>query len=515
MKLESAILNVSLVLTLTLQAAWGLDAPQPPADVVQPELGLISRADKEVGTNASAETEEESNQKEFRDIVKVGGDVVLKADQTSKDVVVVRGSATIDGTIEGDLVVVLGAATVNGTIKGDMVVVLGSAKLGPKAEVKRGATIVGGKLDADPEAKIGGQRVEITAAKVPGLGPLTDWFKHGFFLARPLPPQVGWVWIVAIVMFLINLLLCVMFPRPIQACIDRVEKNPIGSFFSGILALILFSPLAILLVATGVGIVIIPFLVCALVVAYLFGKVAVYRYAGLQIVRPMSSAVAQSALLTLVAGTVIFYLLYMVPVIGFVVWGVAGVWGLGAVLLAAIGSFRRERTSPASGASNSGTAPAFAMPLAGSNPPPISAEPTVPLAGSNPPIITTESTLPRVGFWLRFLASVLDLLLIGTISAWMHLPRWFLILFGIYHLAMWTWKGTTIGGIVLGIKVVRVDGRPLGFAVALIRCLASVFSAMALFVGFFWAGWSREKQSWHDKIAGTIVVKVPKAMSLV
>jgi len=33
---------------------------------------------------------------------------------------------------------------------------------------------------------------------------------------------------------------------------------------------------------------------------------------------------------------------------------------------------------------------------------------------------------------------------------------------------------------------------------------------VVLGLGFFWAGWSREKQSWHDKIADTIIVKLPK-----
>jgi hypothetical protein len=398
-------------------------------------------------------------------------------------------------------VVVAGSATVNGEIKGDMVVVLGSAKLGPQAKVKGDAVVVGGSLDADPDAKIDGKRVEVSGLNVPGWNWLTEWLKDGLFLARPLPPRLGWVWALAGVIFLINLLLCLMFPRPIQACIEQVEKNPIGSFFTGFLTLILFGPLLVLLAATGIGIVIIPFLLCAMIVAYVIGKVVVYRYAGQQLVRPMSPGVAQSALVTLVAGTVIFYLLYTVPVVGFVAWGVAGLWGMGAVLMAAIGSFRREKEK-----SDSAAGILSSMTLATSS----IAEP-----GSSPPAIPTEVSLPRVGFWLRFVASALDLLLIGTISAWMHMPPLFLILFGIYHVAMWTWKGTTIGGIVMGIKVVRTDGRPLGFAVALIRCLSSVFSAMALFLGFFWAGWSREKQSWHDKIAGTIIVKVPKGMSLV
>jgi uncharacterized RDD family membrane protein YckC len=74
--------------------------------------------------------------------------------------------------------------------------------------------------------------------------------------------------------------------------------------------------------------------------------------------------------------------------------------------------------------------------------------------------------------------------------------------------------GMTVGGIVMGIKLVRVDGRPVDLGVALVRAAASIFSALILGLGFFWAGWNREKQSWHDKIAGTVMVKVPKGVAL-
>jgi uncharacterized RDD family membrane protein YckC len=79
---------------------------------------------------------------------------------------------------------------------------------------------------------------------------------------------------------------------------------------------------------------------------------------------------------------------------------------------------------------------------------------------------------------------------------------------------MWTWKGTSVGKICLGLKIVRTDGTPIDFAVALVRSLAACFSFIVFFLGFFWAGWDRDKQSWHDKIAGTVVVQVPKGVSL-
>jgi uncharacterized RDD family membrane protein YckC len=45
--------------------------------------------------------------------------------------------------------------------------------------------------------------------------------------------------------------------------------------------------------------------------------------------------------------------------------------------------------------------------------------------------------------------------------------------------------------------------------------LAAVFSTMVMFVGFLWIAWDKEKQGWHDKIAGTVVVRLPHTQSLV
>jgi len=61
----------------------------------------------------------------------------------------------------------------------------------------------------------------------------------------------------------------------------------------------------------------------------------------------------------------------------------------------------------------------------------------------------------------------------------------------------------------------KILSTPIDFPVALVRCLAAFFSAIVALLGFFWAGWDKEKQSWHDKIAGTIKVRVPRGISLV
>jgi uncharacterized RDD family membrane protein YckC len=69
--------------------------------------------------------------------------------------------------------------------------------------------------------------------------------------------------------------------------------------------------------------------------------------------------------------------------------------------------------------------------------------------------------------------------------------------------------------VVLGLKVVRQDGQPITFAISLVRALAAAFSIVVLFLGFLWVAWDPGKEGWHDKIAGTAVIKLPRTMPLV
>ena len=83
-----------------------------------------------------------------------------------------------------------------------------------------------------------------------------------------------------------------------------------------------------------------------------------------------------------------------------------------------------------------------------------------------------------------------------------------------YHVAFWAWKGTTLGGIICNLRVVGTHGGELRFVDALVRGLTSVFSIAALGIGCLWMLQDPERQMWHDKIAGTLVVKVPREVVL-
>jgi uncharacterized RDD family membrane protein YckC len=67
--------------------------------------------------------------------------------------------------------------------------------------------------------------------------------------------------------------------------------------------------------------------------------------------------------------------------------------------------------------------------------------------------------------------------------------------------------GQTIGKMIFGLRVVRLDGQPLTFLRALARTLSYAPSAVPFFLGFFWVGLTSGKRSWHDRISGTMVTR--------
>ncbi|TFG37608.1 MAG: RDD family protein [Syntrophobacterales bacterium] len=68
--------------------------------------------------------------------------------------------------------------------------------------------------------------------------------------------------------------------------------------------------------------------------------------------------------------------------------------------------------------------------------------------------------------------------------------------------------GQTPGKKLLGLKVIEIDGKDMTFGVAFLRWVGYIISKLALFLGFIWIAFDGRKQGWHDKIAGTYVIRV-------
>ena len=71
--------------------------------------------------------------------------------------------------------------------------------------------------------------------------------------------------------------------------------------------------------------------------------------------------------------------------------------------------------------------------------------------------------------------------------------------------------GQTPGDAALSIRVVDVrdnPGQPIGYGRAVVRFLVSLVSAIVFFLGYLWMLWDPHKQTWHDKAAGSVPVRL-------
>ena len=135
-----------------------------------------------------------------------------------------------------------------------------------------------------------------------------------------------------------------------------------------------------------------------------------------------------------------------------------------------------------------------------------------------------------VGFFMRLLASVIDTLglfaiivplgwsqfrtafdparpislhqggLFGFLINWVLLPALVML--------FWRFRGGTPGKMVLGMEIVDATTfAPPSNAQLVGRYLGYFLSAFIACLGFVWILWDKRKQGWHDKLAGTVVIK--------
>jgi uncharacterized RDD family membrane protein YckC len=451
--------------------------------------------------------------------VRIGQDYTLRADESAQDVVVIFGNADISGHARGDVVVILGDARLSSTasVDGDFVVVGGAGVAASGATVGGDVVVIGGGLEAPVDFKPRGESVILGSTSLDGrLKAFVPWITRGLLWGRPIVPDLAWVWGIVGIFFVVYLALNVVFDRPVHACAEALADRPLTALTVGLLVLLLAGPVCALLAVSVIGIVVVPFVICALVVAGIVGKVGTARWIGMGIARRESGAEV-TRLQSLIAFTIGFAIItaaYMVPGLGFIAWALLGVFGLGAATLAFMAAYRRENPAPAPRISPHVAASMPSQPEGAPSIADASAVAVSPPVPTGPPATATDLTsFPRAAFRDRLAAFVLDVILVALVYQILDVFKRdntiFLLLLA-YHIGFWAWKGATVGGIICQLRVVRIDGAPLRLADALVRGLSSIFSLAVLGIGCLWILRDPERQAWHDKIAGTYVVKVPK-----
>ncbi len=151
------------------------------------------------------------------------------------------------------------------------------------------------------------------------------------------------------------------------------------------------------------------------------------------------------------------------------------------------------------------------------------------------------------GFWIRFVAILIDGIIISIVRAFLVIP--FLAMLGfsfasgfddmdpgnldelipmiativaalgvlmLISTIIWVLYGTlmesskyqaTVGKLALGLIVTDVAGVKIDFSKALVRNLGKLLSNFIMMIGYIMAAFTEKKQGLHDIIAGTLVVK--------
>lgn len=164
---------------------------------------------------------------------------------------------------------------------------------------------------------------------------------------------------------------------------------------------------------------------------------------------------------------------------------------------------------------------------------PPAAPPSFVLPGPTQPIDQGPAGVGVVyaGFGARFLASLVDGIVIALISGVLGLlagiagtvsgsetvslfvsgfVQFFSVIISVaYYVYFIGSRGQTPGKMALKIKVIKADTQQApGYLNAFLReAVGKFLSAIVLLLGYFWMLWDEKKQTWHDKIANTIVIK--------
>ncbi len=263
----------------------------------------------------SAVAQDEGGQPGAADQIVFTGDLVVPSGETVGTALTFNGDATIEGTVTESVVVFNGDVDVSGTVDGDVVVFNGHV-------VVRSGAEVGGDVMSRQTARI--EDGATIGGDVRGISGRFDFKGLGF------AGRLAW-WIGYSVSTLLLGLALLLFGPGLDGGLDGAFRRRTGASFGFGAAIFFLLPIvAVLLLVVVVAIPLGVFLLLALALLYTVGYVAGAHLLGRQLVKPPSSRMVAFLL-----GWAILRGLALIPFAGGLVWTVASIAGLGALMIAA------------------------------------------------------------------------------------------------------------------------------------------------------------------------------------
>lgn len=137
--------------------------------------------------------------------------------------------------------------------------------------------------------------------------------------------------------------------------------------------------------------------------------------------------------------------------------------------------------------------------------------------------VPVERKLEYAGFWIRFVAAIIDGILLGAATWGLYFgiygtegflmgtvdPVWNFVSIAVnaayYILLESSARQATIGKMAVGIKVGDENGARISAGTATGRYFAKIISALILLIGYIMVAFDSRKQGLHDRLARTVV----------
>ncbi len=247
--------------------------------------------------------------------------VVKEGEVYKGDLIAYKTNALVGGVVTGNVIVLKGNVEIRGKVEKDVIVILGSLNLGPKAEVKGDAVVLGGEVHKEKGAEVAGEIVRLSLNLKNEIG----WTRIS--LIKNITSFLLWL------VFAIFLLY--VFPRNLQFASAYIEENfwkTMGYGFALLIAtgvlMVIFSLLSLLVV----GIPFLLLLVFWILAAALFGKVSFFLFLGKILLKN------RSYYLQALMGLLVYAVFLFVPFLSALVRFFSVIFAFGVVYLTRFGT---------------------------------------------------------------------------------------------------------------------------------------------------------------------------------
>ena len=270
--------------------------------------------------------------------ISVKRDIFVAAGETQDNIIGLGGNIIVEGRVRQSVVNLGGTITVTGEV-GEAVVGIGShIILKPTAVVRGDVVALGGVLEKEPGCTISGDTVYFKSSE---LG--SRFFRQGLkgIFAFPLFPLLLVIKLIGIFLwFIAALVVAALFPRPVVRAASVLKSSFWPVFGTGILAIVIFTGLAIftaLLCFILIGIPLAIALFWAGLIVKVFGRVVLFYVLGESLLKAFGARNIRVVGASLM-GLLIVSFVGFIPFLGFLFTLVLSILGWGIVVRTKFGT---------------------------------------------------------------------------------------------------------------------------------------------------------------------------------